>query len=71
MNHPSNRKPSRAGSGEGRFTLPFGAWKFWSIGSGLPPPVSKWTVSVDRGSASLVSSWSTVYFRLLVKGWPS
>ena len=71
MNHPSNRKPSRAGSGEGLFTLPFGVAKFWSAGSGFPPPVSKWTVSVDRGLTSRVSGWSTVYFRLLVKGWPS
>ena len=71
MNHPSNRKPWRAGSGEGRFTLPFGAGKCWSAGSGFPPPVSKWTVSVDLGSALLVSGWSTVYVRLLVKGWLS
>ena len=26
---------------------------------------------MDRGSASRVSGWSTMYFRLLVKGWPS
>ena len=61
-------KPSRVGSGEGRFTLPFGVEKLWSAGSGFPPPVSKWTVSVDLGSALLVSGWSTMYVRLLVKG---
>ena len=71
MNHPSNRKPSRTGSGEGRFTLPFRVETLWSAGSGFPPSVSKRTVSVDRGSVSLVSGWSTVYLRFLVKGWPS
>ena len=71
MNHPSNRKPWRTGSGEGRFTLPFGEETVWSAGSGFPPPVSNRTVSVDRGAAARVSGWSTVYARLLVKGWPS
>ena len=71
MNHPSNRKPWRAGSGEGLLTLLFGVENCWSAGSGFPPSVSNRTVSVDLGSAPLVSVWSTVYIRLLVKGCPS
>ena len=71
MNHPSNRKPSRAGSGEGRFTLPYGAETCWSAGVGLPPPVSKRAVNADPGSAARASGWPTVYLRLLVNGLPS